>query len=67
MSKREENSKPSSASRGPSRTRISRALTPLNTWGLATERKLCNRTAEAVAKFLEGISIVFLPAYNSRV
>lgn len=67
MSTREDNSTPSLAPRGLSRTRISRALTPSNKWGLATRREIRNRTAQAVAKFLEGISIVFLPAYNSRV
>lgn len=67
MSEREDNFTTSSAARGLSRTRISRALTPSKQWGPATGRKLCNRRAEAVAKFLGGISIVFLPAYNSRV
>jgi hypothetical protein len=67
MTKREDNSTTSSAPRGLSRTRISRALTPSKQWGPATQLTLCNRTVEAVAKFLEAISIVFLPAYNSRV
>jgi hypothetical protein len=67
MSEREDNFTTSSAARGLSRTRISRALTLSNPWGLATRREIRKRRAEAVAKFLEGISIAFLPAYNSRV
>jgi len=66
MKKREDNFTTSSAARGLSRTRISRALTLSNPWGPATRRER-NRTTEAGAKFLEGISIAFLPAYNSRV
>jgi hypothetical protein len=46
MSKREEDSTPSSAPRGLSRTRISRTLTPLNTRGLAIQREFRNRTPE---------------------